>query len=511
MVILVAPVEKFRPHPRNVRKHPEKNIQAIIKSLEEFGQQKPIVVDKAGQVICGNGTFESIKRMGWASVQYIQTNLEGAKAEAFAIADNKTTDMSIFDEALLAEVLKDLEGEGIDLASTGFQKYELNTLFTQEDESPRIKLTEKFIIPPFSVLDARQGYWQERKRLWIALGIKGELGRDGHGKPAAIQLDNYDYKKYQGNEAERKAVKVARPAGRHLGQDLMKGENKNFGQLGGSGGSPKDAFLRRTAEGYKAGEEGMIEGTGTSIFDPVLAEICYRWFTPEGGKILDPFAGESTKGIVAGVLGYDYFGVEFRKEQVDENRQQAVKILTKEKEGEGNARWVQGDSATLSKYLPPKNKFDLVFTSPPYYDLEQYSDDSKDGSAKQTYEEFISWYETVFYQAVEALNTNRFLVVKVGEIRDKKTGAYRSFVPDNCALFTRLGLTYYNEMILVTAVGSLPVRITRQMASGRKIGKTHQNILVFYKGDPRGIKDHFKPTISGIDFSGETDTGESNT
>src|SRR5208337_353255 len=83
---------------------------------------------------------------------------------------------------------------------------------------------------------------------------------------------------------------------------------------------------------------------------------------------------------------------------------------------------------------------------------------------------------------VARLKANRFLVVKVGEIRDEK-GFYRNFVGDNISIFTRLGLRYYNEIILVTAVGSLPVRIAAQFGSYRKVGKTHQNCLVFWKGD----------------------------
>lgn len=50
-----------------------------------------------------------------------------------------------------------------------------------DSEGDRTTLAEKFIIPPFSVFDTRQGYWQDRKRQWLALGIKSELGRGGHG------------------------------------------------------------------------------------------------------------------------------------------------------------------------------------------------------------------------------------------------------------------------------------------------------------------------------------------
>jgi len=66
---------------------------------------------------------------------------------------------------------------------------------------------------------------------------------------------------------------------------------------------------------------------GTSIFDPYLCEIMYKWFCPEGGTILDPFAGGSVRGIVAHKLGYNYTGIELRKEQVDANIEQGKQIL----------------------------------------------------------------------------------------------------------------------------------------------------------------------------------------
>lgn len=89
------------------------------------------------------------------------------------------------------------------------------------------------------------------------------------------------------------------------------------------------------------------------------------------------------------------------------------------------------------------------------------------------------------------LKDNRFACFVVGEVRDKKTGFYRNFVGDTIQAFVNAGAYYYNEIILVTAIGSLPIRVGKQFQSGRKIGKTHQNILVFYKGDPKEIKSLF--------------------
>jgi hypothetical protein len=75
----------------------------------------------------------------------------------------------------------------------------------------------------------------------------------------------------------------------------------------------------------------------------------------------------------------------------------------------------------------------------------------------------------------------------VGEARDRKTGAMYGFVPDNFNVFNELGLVYYNEMVLATSVGSLIMRAGKIFDQVRKIGKQHQNVLVFYKGNPREI------------------------
>lgn len=128
-----------------MRQHPEANIAAIVKSLETFGQVRPVVLDKKNQVIAGNGTLMAIKRMGWKTVAVVKAaHLSDAEAEAYAIADNKTTDMSHFDYQHLAEVLKDLDGKQIDLDVTGFAEMEREPLMTT-DWGGEVEETE---IPP---------------------------------------------------------------------------------------------------------------------------------------------------------------------------------------------------------------------------------------------------------------------------------------------------------------------------------------------------------------------------
>lgn len=85
---------------------------------------------------------------------------------------------------------------------------------------------------------------------------------------------------------------------------------------------------------------------------------------------------------------------------------------------------------------------------------------------------------------MERLRSDRFACLVVGDVRDRK-GIYRNFVAETIAAFLAAGAQLYNEAVLVTAVGSLSIRAGKQFASGRKLGKTHQNVLVFVKGDPR--------------------------
>ena len=549
----------------------------------------------------------------------------------------------------------------------------------------RGKVADDFVMAPFTLLNAREGFWQDRKRAWIRIGIKSQEGRDARCLPVNSQMEKFG-----------KAMKA----------------------------------------------------DGQSIFDPVLTEIHYDWFCPRGGQIIDPFAGGSVRGVVAGSLGYRYWGCDLSQEQIDANRLQSCEIfghypferddLTPvQKVGE---RWVKRDDlfsvggasggkartcwalatggngrglttagsrqspqamlvaamasmlnmpcaihcpegdissgpvheakllgaeiiqhkagyntviiarareyaeqhgytlipfgmeheeavtqtrkqvanipkdvkrivipvgsamslagllwglldrnlsipvlgvvvgadplARLNQYAPPfweqmvtlvkserdyhdhvvasvcgvgldpiyeakcakyckagdllwivghRDRIikagetppvwragdsakvdpedipsaDFLFTCPPYGDLEVYSDDAADISNME-HDKFLSVYRDIVRAWCNRLKRDRFAAVVVGDFRDKKTGNYRNFVSDTIQAFLDAGLHLYNESILITAVGSLPVRITRQFNAGRKLGKTHQNILVFVKGDGKAATEAINKTLVSL-------------
>jgi methylase of polypeptide subunit release factors len=177
---------------------------------------------------------------------------------------------------------------------------------------------------------------------------------------------------------------------------------------------------------------------------------------------------------VAAHLGYKYTGVEIRPEQSESNREQAREI--------GVAPvWIDGDGRDVDKLIT--EPADFIMCCPPYADLEVYSDDPRDLSTME-YDEFLTVYRDIIANSLRVLKQDRFACFVVGDVRDKR-GVYRNFPAATTRAFVDAGAELYNEAVLVTAIGSLPIRVGRQFEAARKLGKTHQNVLIYVKGDPR--------------------------
>lgn len=800
-------IEKLTPDPRNARTHSAEQIEQVAGSIRQFGWTNPILADdmiraghgrvaaarliyEAGETIhlapgkenggaaIPRGTVPVIDCTGWTEEQ----------RKAYSLADNQLALQAGWDTEILLAQIEELQAADFDLLNIGFDSAAIEALAAttiQTDGSAPAgqksgagRLAGEFLIPPFTILNAREGWWMDRKRAWLSLGIKSEVGRGENligrslheqvalalsGKGTGGSGASYQAAKDYINERRAKGMPdpdILREAqggkpndkARTFGQDLMRGEGKKKGL----GGVTMDAlsshpryYEQKTAAEAKVGRKLSPEeferdhwvlpdselSSGTSIFDPVLCELAYRWFSPPGGKVLDPFAGGSVRGIVAAALGRHYTGIDLRPEQVEANRAQwpavaaqigapspepaglEVPALTVEEiEGirvvrddrvlggtkrraldllvgaidadelvyatpaygfaqialagacraagkratifvaeraerhprtaaaaalgadvievsagrlnviQSRARkhceatgayqvpfgmddemfvaamaeaiaempgeppeevWCVAGSGVLTRALQrafpdaahhavqigrdpdvgaaklwkapeafeddatdpppfpscsnydakawrfikehaapgalfwnlgadpePAGEFDLaepvwhvgdskellsarhepeddqigegydfIFSCPPYGDLEVYSDDPKDISTLEM-SEFDAAYQSIIQRAVARLADNRFACFVVGDYRDKR-GIYANFVSKTIAAFESAGAALYNEAILVTSVGSLPIRTAKQFRSTRKLGKTHQNVLVFIKGNPR--------------------------
>ncbi|KKW10250.1 MAG: ParB domain protein nuclease [Candidatus Gottesmanbacteria bacterium GW2011_GWB1_49_7] len=183
-----VPLKDIVPYENNAKLHPRPQIEQIKASIAEFGMNDPIAVDEKTLVIIeGHGRLIACKELGYIEIPIIRLgHLSKVKQDAYRIAHNKLTMNSDFDiEALEAEMWA-LHSEDFDLALTGFNKDELKAMdlgfpaYNDGNNENAFKtLAEKFLIPPFSIFDTRQGYWQARKKAWLSLGIKSELGRGG--------------------------------------------------------------------------------------------------------------------------------------------------------------------------------------------------------------------------------------------------------------------------------------------------------------------------------------------
>jgi len=126
---LVRPTSALTLHANNARVHDERNIKAIADSLATFGQQKPIVIASDGVVIAGNGTLQAALRLGWSEIAVVELDVPSSDplSRAYAIADNRTNDLSSFSrDALLSEI--DALKDKIDIGSLGFVQDELQAL-----------------------------------------------------------------------------------------------------------------------------------------------------------------------------------------------------------------------------------------------------------------------------------------------------------------------------------------------------------------------------------------------
>lgn len=221
---------------------------------------------------------------------------------------------------------------------------------------------------------------------------------------------------------------------------------------------------------------GKESHKGISVFDPVLTELMYNWFCPEKGMIIDPFAGGSVRGIVANYLGFNYTGIELRPEQVESNRQQGLDILPITNQ----PQWYEGDSDVL---LNDKWNFDfdLIFSCPPYMDLEVYSDRPDDLSTLSD-DDFTLKYESIIKKSCDKLKKDGFAIFVVGDVRDKKTGYYKDFITITKMAFYKAGLKLYNEAILLeNGLNTAAMRADKQFTAGKKLVKVHQNVLIFKK------------------------------
>lgn len=344
---------------------------------------------------------------------------------------------------------EDLDDWGVDAWEDEGWENQGGTKANKEEAETR-SLSDRFVVPPFSILDTRKGYWQARKKIWRDL-----IGDNGESRNDTL---------------------MASPEIKY--KDLYLTTRKHREELGISFKEYLDKYV---SDEVKEHEASKVLSAGVSLLDPVMAEIVCRWFGYEGCRTFDCFAGDTIFGYVSAYLGNEFTGIEIRPDQVKFNNERVEGM---------SARYICDDGQNVANHIEPESQ-DLLFSCPPYFDLEHYSDLPNDASNQKKYDDFLTILRNAFTASVGCLKDNRFAVIVVGDVRNRKTGFYYDFCGDVKRIFKECGMNLYNEIILVETGASTAIRAARYMDS-RKVSKMHQNILVFYKGDTNEIKNHFK-------------------
>ena len=292
-------------------------------------------------------------------------------------------------------------------------------LFDDRQYATSLTRAERFKVPPLSVLDTKQGYWRARYAEWTELGLATQEGR----------ADGLTYQGTTGDMADR-----------------MSGING-----------------------------------GTSVFDPVLTEALVRWYSPEGGQVIDPFAGGPVRGLVAGMLGRRYLGQDLNTPQINANRHRLGEILNDGWHLPQLPVWHAGDSS--EGFPAPDGPADMILTCPPYGDLEVYGDQPGELS-RMAWFDFCDAYTSALMGAASRLAADRFACIVVGNFRDKG-GKLRDLVGATTDGMAAAGLEFYSDAVLLNMGGSAPMRASAHFGGGRKLTRLHQYVLVYVKGDWR--------------------------
>ena len=120
--IVMLPIEEIKPTDGNERLHQDTNLEILRKGLEDFDQQKPIVIDKDKNIIAGHGIWMAAKAAGYTHWNCSISKLKGNKKKAYRIFDNKSGELSKWDDEKLSKTLYELHSDGYNVADYGFEK-----------------------------------------------------------------------------------------------------------------------------------------------------------------------------------------------------------------------------------------------------------------------------------------------------------------------------------------------------------------------------------------------------
>lgn len=192
--VILRPIELLKPDPANPRQHSKKQVRQIADSIASFGFNVPVLVDADLKVIAGHGRLLAAKQLGLTKVPTISLeHLTPEQARAFAIADNRLTEIATWDEKLLGQQLRELSELNLSFSieTTGFEIGEIDLLI--ENAAPEQDTADHLPRPAPGLAISRPGdLWQlGRHRILCGSAIEEQAYEIlmGEDRAAAVFTD----------------------------------------------------------------------------------------------------------------------------------------------------------------------------------------------------------------------------------------------------------------------------------------------------------------------------------
>jgi site-specific DNA-methyltransferase (adenine-specific) len=339
MELQMVTIESLTLDPNNARKHSKRNLDSIAQSLVKFGQRKPLVVHR-GVVLAGNGTLEAARSIGWTEIEvtYVPDDWDSDTAKAYALADNRSSELAEWDEKILSTQLLDLDDMGWNIEALGFEPLPLRDLDEgAEDEIPEppvepvTKLGQVWQIGRHRVMcgDSSDPATLNRlrgKAIMQAVvtdppyGINANKQTLGNGKKEFHRGDNWDKAKPSVKHILDLAPIQIIWGGNYFADELpptndwlcwykkMVGMSFSEFELAWTNLGKQARLL----EHHWSGEEKMHP-----TMKPLPVMTWCMSFLPENANVLDVYAGAGSTLVAAEKTGRNGFGIELDPVYVD--------------------------------------------------------------------------------------------------------------------------------------------------------------------------------------------------
>ena len=416
LLALVVPIDSVKYDPLNARLHPEKNIEAVKKSLVEFGQVKPIVVRRANRtVVAGNGTLEAARALGWTKIAATFADFSEAAAAAYGLTDNRTAELAKWDANTVAKVEAIAKSGGHNII--GWTDDDLRSLYGILMDDGVVGNGNKTQLTPIfdtdAIVDSVFKFLRKNGFPYRHLPIHSCMIALNH--LALTKTENLYYTTTGGSVADSyhhhrwhaSAADMRSPFDTFSDDNRLRTAIRKEIELGGKVSASGNFGLLSLSEGTQA----------CSNFRPGYALSVYRRYAKgKDSVVLDTSTGYGGRlvGFMASGLA-KYIGIDPSTKTVLANSKMASDL--------GFAKRVELICKPAEDVDPRtiKEKCDVAFTSPPYFGKEIYSDEET--QCCHRYKGAIEWRDKFLVPMMRlqyvALRPGSYAVVNIAPIKMK--------------------------------------------------------------------------------------------